>query len=82
MTTAVLCTDRDERKERQRQGVQHKLHANYIQGDCVLMSQVTKMLTQTKCDITASLFLKVTMKVQIIYCGKGYINVHKELFFF
>ncbi len=38
------------------------------------MFNMTKMLTQTKYDLTAALllFLIVAMKIQFIYCGKVY----------
>lgn len=40
------------------------------------MFHIAEMLTQTKCDPTEALFLiwKVAMKVQIFYCGRGYVK--------
>lgn len=46
------------------------------------MFHITEMLTQTKCDLTEALFpfVKVAMKVIIIYRRRGYVNVDKRDF--
>lgn len=46
------------------------------------MRHITDMLTQTQCDLTEALFLrlKVAVKVQIIYCGTGCVNIYKHDF--
>lgn len=44
------------------------------------MLHVTKMLTQTKCDLTEALFLflKVTGKIHFFSVAEGYTNIHKQ----